>query len=340
MFQNFEFYALCDKILQVMGVIDSLSAGYRFIIQRLDLLLIPIVLDLLLWLGPRLSLELVLQRLADWYLAITKDASFPAEMLPMVESAAEQMRAIGKQINLLDGLASRQFFHVPSIVSMLNLEMNSSLVELTSPLTIFTSFVLISLAGLLIGVLYLSLLARALPIGNAARPTTSGEFLTGVLRHFWRVLGFVLVGLAVAFAASIPASIVVAIFLLFAPAAALGFAFLGQVIVLVIFLYLYFVMAAIIMDDMPIMAAVRQSLRLVQLNVSRVLGFVGITLLISWGFVFLLDSIAAIQAIAGPFLAIVLNAFIGTGLAMALLIFYRSQVLIAEGKRVTGEFEI
>lgn len=323
-----------------MGVIDSLSAGYRFLIRRLDLLLIPFVLDLLLWLGPRLSIETSLNRLADWYIGMTKEAGLPEEMLPMVETAAEQMRDVGKVVNLFDGLASRQLFHVPSIVPALNPEVNVSVIQLTSPLAIFAGIVLISVVGLLIGVIYLSLLARSLPIGNAARPTTIGEFLTGVLRHFGRVLGFVIVAMIVGLVASVPASILVAIFLLIAPAAAMGFAFLGQVVVLVIFLYLYFMVAAIIMDDMPIMAAVRQSLRLVQLNVSRVLGFVGITYLISWGFVFLLNGIADVQSIAGPLVAILLNAFIGTGLAMALLIFYRSQVLIAEGKRVTGEFEI
>jgi len=46
------------------------------------------------------------------------------------------------------------------------------------------------------------------------------------------------------------------------------------------------------------------------------------------------------QPPVGIILAILLNAFIGTGLAMALLIFYRSQVLLLDGKRVTGEFEL
>ena len=96
----------------------------------------------------------------------------------------------------------------------------------------------------------------------------------------------------------------------------------------------------IIMDDLAISAAIRQSLRLVQSNFWSVLGFVLVSLLIEVGFSILLVDLTTLQPPIGLIGAILLNAFIGTGLAMALLIFYRSRVLLIEGKQVSDGFDV
>ena len=44
-----------------MSVIDSVSAGFRFLGKRVELLLIPVILDLFLWLSPRLSIAPLIQ---------------------------------------------------------------------------------------------------------------------------------------------------------------------------------------------------------------------------------------------------------------------------------------
>ena len=98
-----------------MGVIDSLSAGYRFLVRRLDLLLIPVLLDLFFWLGPKLSIETLMLNFSNWYVSISKQAEMPPDFAPMVETAAEQMALLGKGTNLIFALASQRLFHVPSI---------------------------------------------------------------------------------------------------------------------------------------------------------------------------------------------------------------------------------
>ena len=50
-----------------MGIIDSLSAGYRFMTRKLGLILIPVALDLLLWWLPRFSVAPLFQQAAQFY---------------------------------------------------------------------------------------------------------------------------------------------------------------------------------------------------------------------------------------------------------------------------------
>ena len=47
------------------GVIGSLKAGFDAIASNLTVILLPLFLDLLLWLGPRLRVDRLFQRLFD-----------------------------------------------------------------------------------------------------------------------------------------------------------------------------------------------------------------------------------------------------------------------------------
>ncbi|MEM3486404.1 MAG: hypothetical protein QXI12_12380, partial [Candidatus Methanomethyliaceae archaeon] len=47
-----------------MGIIDTLSAGYRVIARRWWLLAIPVLLDLFLWMGPHLGIAGLVRDLA------------------------------------------------------------------------------------------------------------------------------------------------------------------------------------------------------------------------------------------------------------------------------------
>ena len=46
-----------------VGVIESLTTGFETVASHLGLLLFPALLDLFLWLGPRLSIDNLIQRL-------------------------------------------------------------------------------------------------------------------------------------------------------------------------------------------------------------------------------------------------------------------------------------
>jgi hypothetical protein len=105
--------------------------------------------------------------------------------------------------------------------------------------------------------------------------------------------------------------------------------------VMIGFLFLYFVTTAIVLDDLPVIAAVMTSVRLVRTNFPSVLGFVILVTLIGTGISLLLTSVAVYEPV-GTIAAILLNAYIGTGLTMALLVFYRTRLLLASQPASAG----
>ncbi len=114
--------------------------------------------------------------------------------------------------------------------------------------------------------------------------------------------------------------------MLASPAFGSAVAALAGAITLIVFFYLYFVTAALIMDNVPLNVAITRSVRLVQENFWSTLGFVLLSSLIGLGITLLLVQFAN-TAWWSALLAVVVNAYIGTGLTMALLVFYRSRFI-------------
>lgn len=310
-----------------MGVIDSLSAGYRFLGRRFELLIVPLVLDLLLWLAPRFNVAPLASRLADFYMEAGTAAQLPTTGLDLAQMTAD-MRTMGETTNLLTGLVSGVFLHVPSLMATAVLPMSGRIIAVASGWAALGLWLLCVLAGVWLGVLYLEMLARVLPLGEAAKPETWGELLRRSVRHWRRVLAFVAVLVLLMLAILIPYSLLMTLVLLVAPGLATGLLMLSVGIAFAVMLYLYFVTAAIVLDDTSVRVAIVRSMNLVRTNFLSVLGLVLLTLVISAGLGLLLARAAAWQP-WGTLAAIVANAYIGTGLAMALLVFYRTRLLLA-----------
>lgn len=309
-----------------MSVIDSLSAGYRFLGKRLEILLLPILLDLLLWLGPRLSVAPLLQRIADFYAETATLEEMPNDMIEMSRQVSDLLTATGENSNLLSSIANSSLLHVPSLITTIGSAAGRTLLEVGNPLAALVFFIAFSLLGLLIGVVYLNLMARALPIGSATKAQSVSDFSDVVMRQWLMVLLYVVLLFIVLLAASVPVALATALLTLVNPA-------LGSVVILVfsgavliVLFYLYFVTAAVVVDDLPVHGAMHQSFVLVRSNFWATLGFVLLYNLITLGIALLMGRVADMTA-AGMLLAILLNAYVGSGLTMALLVFYRTRIL-------------
>jgi hypothetical protein len=148
-----------------------------------------------------------------------------------------------------------------------------------------------------------------------------------------QIVAFVVIVAIVLLAMLVPASLGIAVVSLLIPGVAPLIAFLLGGIMMVLFLYLYFVPAGLIMDDLRLPTAVLQSFRLVRDNFWSTLGLILLSQLISLGFALILGRFAVYPPL-GTLAAIILHAYIGTGLTMGLLIFYRSRVLLAQGEQI------
>jgi len=321
-----------------LGVIDSLSAGYRFLTRRPDLILIPLVLDLLLWLVPRLSVAPLFEEVARFYRTLTTAPEVPADMVTLTAQVAEVLSEAGQSSNLWIVLAliSRSLLHVPSLLIEINPLSPGTTQTISSFSTAFLVAALLSFVSITIGVVYLNLLARHLPIGTGPKTIVWRQFPGLVLRHSLLIVLYLVLVILALLALFVPLSLgmtlIALIFPVLTPVSALFFGALTTIL----FLYLYFVPVGLILDDLPLFAAIRQSFRLVRDNFWSTLGLILLTELIMLGFTIMLGRLIAFQPL-GIVAAIVVNAFLGSGMAMGFMIFYRSRVLLAQGEPVNVE---
>lgn len=312
-----------------MSVIDSLSAGYRFLGRRVELLILPVVLDLLLWAAPRLSIAPILRQAAAFYTNASTLEGLPADMVELSRQAGEQLVAGGQQSNLLEMLVNSSLLHVPSLLATIGPVSQGRILEITNPLAAFGLLGGFGLLGLLFGVIYMNLLARRLPLGSGPKPADSRSFLQTVARQWLMIVLYLLLLLLLVAAGAIPAMLATAVMSLVSPTLGSFFALLFGGAILVVLFYLFFVTAALILDDLPVHLAVAQSFVLVRNNFWATLGFVLLTNVILAGVALLMVQLTT-WSTAGIFAAIVIYAYIGSGLTMALLVFYRTRILRAE----------
>lgn len=315
-----------------VSVIDSLSAGFRFLGWRLELLLIPVALDLLLWLAPQFSVAALAEETAQWYRTMGAVEGMPVDAVTLTEQVATSIDTFGQSFNLLSALVSTTLLHVPSL--LINGSQPSPLpgVAVTTAPEAFVFWAIFSLVGLLIGVVYLDLLARRLPIGGMAG--VHGGVLVGrALVQWLQVIAFVLLVALLLLAIYIPLSVAISIVTLVSPALGSMLALASGGLSLVIFFYLYFATAAIVMDNLAAPTAIKRSFQLVRGHFFPTLGFFTVSTLIGLGISLLLTQLAS-YALWTVTPAILINAYVGTGLAMALLIFYRTRLLSSEATLV------
>lgn len=313
----------------VLGVIESISAGYRLLGRRIELLLAPILLDLLLWLGPQLSVAPLFERVAKFYTEASSMDGMPAEMADMSRQVADQVALLGDNSNLLSGLVNSSLMGVPSLIATITSLGHGTIHEIDNPFVAVLLFSGFGILGLLIGVVYLNLMARILPIGNHPRPLNAAEFGKLVLRHWGMAMLYIVFLFVLLIAASVPVALATALLSFVSPALGSLFVVILSGAVLVLLFYLYFVIAAIIVDNLPVHRAIAQSFVIVRNNFWSTLGFVVIFKVITLGIALLIAEVATISQL-GMISAILINAYIGSGLAMAYMVFYRSRMVKQE----------
>ncbi len=305
-----------------MGVIDSLSSGFNTVTKRLWLILVPVALDVYLWLGPRLSIAPVIERLLPLF---TAPPELGLQYQQMMLQNRELLQEMARSVNLFSLLSTS----IPIVPALMPGTTPQS--PLTSPviwegrsLWVYGAAVLgLWLAGLFFGSLYLATVGHAVEIEEPA----ASEDVHGLLSHFGFVWGrMTLLSILLAILAAVitlPVSFVMGLLALLN----VNLALIGMTLLtgtgLWLGFYLIFVIPAIAAGHTGIWRAIWNSLNVVSRNFGSTLGLVLLTIFINFGF-----SIIWQRMNTGSWLtlaAIVGNAYIGTGLVAALFAFYRSR---------------
>jgi len=299
------------------GVIGSLRAGFDAIASNLTVILLPLALDLLLWLGPRLRIESLFQ---PFFEEMTRYASFsgiPAADLSRFQESSTQFLEQLQQYNLLGALRT---FPI-GVFSLMSGSMPTrtplgapSVIRVDSVFTLLGWFVLLTLAGWILGGLFFRWVS--LVVINSSQPVDfqfgQSVFQTIVLSVLYFIL-LIMIGT--------PLMIVLTLIVAASPLLAQGMLLILGLLSMWLVVPLFFTPHGIFMRQQNAFTSITASLKMARFTLPTSSLFVLSVLLIAIGLNFVWsipssDSWMTLIGIAG-------HAFITTSLLAASFIYYR-----------------
>lgn len=294
----------------------SLAVGFECAARHLSLVLLPLLLDLFLWLGPRLSLATLIERLlALW------QTMLPADSFALL---AETMQDVGARSNLFSLLSPAPLLGLPSLHA-LHLAAATPwgprvAIEVSSPLPLIGWIAVLLVAGSGLNALYLAQVGRAFR-AEQDEPLPSQPSTATIWRRLLALIAFL---------------VAVILFVLFPLLSLVGFlsllsttlAFLVESFLLFSFLFallrLIYLFPAIVLMNATFLQALRESLTLTQLYLNQTAMLVTTMAIIEMGlnFVWTLPpatSWVRLVSLAG-------HAFIDTALLASLFYFYHQRL--------------
>ena len=316
-----------------LSVIDSLSVGFRMVSRRPWLIIPPVLLDLLLWFGPRLSIQPLVNRFQS---LLQTEPGAPEEIQQMAGLSRQMLEQIGEHWNLLNLLA-HGVVSLPSFVANQLTTIPTGQAPVSVAVASFTTalvwVLLLSLAGTLLGGLYLTLIAgqwlwlRSEETDQEDEATAGGGFLHRLGLTWLRLILLALLILGAALLIIVPLSLLGSLISLVNPGLALSSMGLlisvASSIVIWIFFILYFVTDAIVLDGVGVLQAIWRSVNIVWRNLWPALGLAVLSYVIGTGFAFIWDMIGSTAW--GTVAGILGTAYIGTALLAAGLAFYANR---------------
>jgi hypothetical protein len=144
-------------------LIPSFAAGFNAVANNIYLILLPILLDLLLWFGPHLRLKQMLLPFVNDTVASVREMSTP-ETRQMLTGIEQVWTAFLEQYNLLSTLTTFPV-GVPSLMAsqspLLTPVGSPTFVEINGPFAAMGLWLLTLVIGLALGSLYFSIVARS-----------------------------------------------------------------------------------------------------------------------------------------------------------------------------------
>jgi hypothetical protein len=315
-----------------MGTLACLTAGFEIAARHVELILIPLVLDLFLWLGPRLSIGPILQRLKVSLMGPVDAGAVPAEVAALYTRMSGVLDELSGGFNLFSTLNPGPLSGVPALMPA-RLGVGRPFgaqpaIELASQGAALGAVALLAFVGLGLNAVYLKGVAGRV-LEETAAPVPGPSSILKIWRQL-TTLG--LIYIAVVFALSLFLSILVTIIALISSAAAgivmtllmTTLIFLGISAVL----HLVFTIPGMVHMRRGVLAAMRESLILTRADFLNVILLLGLVFIVSQGLSVVwmlpaLDSWATLVGLVG-------HAFVSTALTGAIFVFYQERLRFLE----------
>lgn len=298
-----------------LRIIDTLTLGFNLAVGAIPALAVAVLLDLLYWLGPIISVAQV------WQAYTIQLKSLPSLDPSTADTLDQLVRGVG-QVNLLQVLsgAAGAFNWPPTIPSFVanvpELATLGPTVELTSVWTTLGALVVLLPLGWLIGSVYLTLVASRLDGERMALDT----LIQWILGTWARLASLNLLVLLAALLLSIPVTLaLVAAQFIFPPLVGI----IGALLLIVgvwVWVHGLLTLPAIVLDRVNPLKAYWRSARVMRRYFWSAVALMLLAFVLNLGLGEAWRFLA--QAPIGVPFAILANAFVGTSIAAALLSFY------------------
>ena len=315
-------------------VINALSEGFELVLKQPWILLIPILLDLFLWLGPKVSLEpLISQGLEAMNNALAQ--MDPAAQMSMAQAWEEMgiqglWALLAERFNLLSvissvnvvSLLSLGILDLPSLVAAKHLDgtlpgEGGVMAEVSNGVVALGIFGLLVLAGLVVALFYQSMIAH-----QARDSHLDLNALAARLgRNLLHVGGVLLALLIAAVLIGGPVSLVLLLVGYFSPTLMQILIFVVGALALWVSLYLIFITHGIVLGEETPLKALWASMNIVHKEFWAVIIMLILIRVIRSGFLYVWPLFMGTSP--GVAVAILGNAFLSAGLAAASFCFYR-----------------
>lgn len=298
------------------GVIATITAGFELTTSHPWLIAFPILIDLFFWLGPRLSIEQLVER-SQRILATD----------PGLSGMVEQISELSASYNLFTAL-SVPLVGVPALMSGASPEstpLAPAIFRLSDTTAFVGLFIALTLVGLLLTAIYFSLIALVLRPGKDGAISALMKlvaFMKSTVVAWIRlvILGiFLMVTILIIMLPLLPLAYMVA---LLSQGLGLMVIMLGIVIVVT---YLSMSVPSIITDHRPVGVSVVHSVKIVRRYLLPTMNLLLLVVLIGWG-----TNLLWHMADAGNWLTLVSIAghgFVSTALVSSIFIFYRDRTV-------------
>ena len=256
-----------------IGVFQSLMAGFDKIAAQPLLILPPLILDLFLWLGPRLTVNSIVQDLLDLLVVPPGSDEAMIEQVTLFRSITsdlgQRLNLFAMASNLPAGISSLMTSRMP-ILTPYGASME---IPVQGVVTVLLILFVLTFIGQGLGTQFHLWIAHQLAQGEELANRWKAWVKMVVLAILLYALGIIF-GLGIAFIASLFSAVSVAFGIIIA--------FLGFTLVFWVFIYLFFTPHGIVRYKMGIMRAMLESATLVRWNLLPVVGYLGASFIISW----------------------------------------------------------
>ena len=313
--------------LPLPGIVPALVRGFNIAAANVHLVLLPVMLDVLLWLGPRLGVEQVLTPALSYVSTNLLKAAQPAQV-EAVNTALELLQTSISQFNLVS-LLSTFPVGVPALTPMAETAATPYgaplVTQVGGTLPLLGLTVLLIVIGWLLGSLYFG------AIGRAATEAVEPFNLRTAARHFVQVAALTLLLLGLALLVTVPGALLVSLITVVSPVVGQFLMFFVIFLLVWLIVPLLFAPLGIFTHQMNAITALLNSWRLTRFYLPTGGMFIMTAAVLGLGLDMLWTLPEASSWLLG--VGILGHAFIYTALVAAAFVYFRGGMKVMQSRQ-------